>query len=115
MSSVIVAEKKRLLGIHQKALLIALGYGLRDWRDIAADARLHRSPNAGWPEAAMSRALGIALSGPRSYDGKLRDFPWVNAKGRRDLGPEDISRATTALWRTWTALLFLVVIAYVLH
>ena len=40
------------------ALLIALSHGV--WRDlpgIASDARLHRSPNAGWPEAAMARAL----------------------------------------------------------
>ena len=49
--------------------LIALTHGLRGWKAIAADARLHRSPNAGWPEAAMARALGVALSGPRSYDG----------------------------------------------
>lgn len=30
--------------------------GDADWRGIAADARRHRSPNAGWPEAAMARA-----------------------------------------------------------
>src|SRR5690606_18452205 len=31
------------------------------------DARRHRSPNAGWPEAAMAGALGVRLSGPRVY------------------------------------------------
>ena len=55
------------------ALLIALPSGvLHHWRDIKADAALHRSPNAGWPEAAMARAIGVALAGPRSYDGQVQ-------------------------------------------
>lgn len=42
------------------------------------DARLHRSPNAGWPEAAMAGSLGIRLSGPRIYGNRQSDEPWVN-------------------------------------
>lgn len=68
---------------------------------ILRDAPLHRSPNAGWPEAAMAHGLGIALSGPRSYDGTLQDDPFVNAQGAQDLGPDDIDRAVAVLWRTW--------------
>ena len=45
------------------------------------DARQHRSPNAGWPEAAMAGGLGIRLSGPRSYGAERTEEPWVNAKG----------------------------------
>src|SRR6202453_702924 len=37
------------------------------WRTVARDARRHRSPNAGWPEAAMAGALGVRLAGPRVY------------------------------------------------
>jgi len=72
----------------------AMGVALRD-------AGLHRSPNAGWPEAAMASVLGVALSGPRSYDGTLRDEPYVNPEGRRTLGPDDIDASVTALWKTW--------------
>lgn len=43
------------------------------------DGGKHRSPNAGWPEAAMAGALGIRLSGPRSYHGVTRAEPWLNA------------------------------------
>ncbi|MEL6957831.1 MAG: adenosylcobinamide-phosphate synthase CbiB [Pseudomonadota bacterium] len=68
---------------------------------IRRDAALHRSPNAGWPEAAMAPALGVALSGPRSYEGEMRDFPWVHPDGRRDAGPNDIDAAVGMLWRTW--------------
>ncbi|HMB12200.1 cobalamin biosynthesis protein, partial [Saliniramus sp.] len=45
------------------------------------DARHHRSPNAGWPEAAMAGALDVRLSGPRSYGGGIRDEPWLNFEG----------------------------------
>ncbi len=45
------------------------------------DAGHHRSPNAGWPEAAMAGALGIRLSGPRIYDGEVSVEPWVNPRG----------------------------------
>ncbi|MBV9078242.1 MAG: cobalamin biosynthesis protein CobD, partial [Methylobacteriaceae bacterium] len=57
------------------------------------DARLHRSPNAGWPEAAMAGALGLALGGPRVYAAGPVDEPMLNAAGRRDAAPGDIGRA----------------------
>jgi len=66
----------------------------RDWRGaiwaMAADARHHKSVNAGWPEAAMAGALGIMLAGPRSYDGKTVDDAAMNGSGRQNLGAEDI-------------------------
>ncbi|MEZ5776685.1 MAG: adenosylcobinamide-phosphate synthase CbiB, partial [Hyphomicrobiaceae bacterium] len=44
-------------------------------RAIRRDARRHRSPNAGWPEAAMAGALGFRLAGARSYGGVITDDP----------------------------------------
>lgn len=100
-----------LLPARATALLIAAtNGGLRHWRDIIADAGLHRSPNAGWPEAAMARALGIALSGPRAYDGRMQDFPYVNAAGRKPLLALDIEAAVRVLWAVWAAVLCLAVI-----
>ncbi len=93
------------------AALIALTHGCwRDWRAIASDAALHRSPNAGWPEAALAHGLGLALSGPRSYDGTVQGFPWVNARGCRHLLPRDIEDAAAALWRTWAVGLALAIV-----
>jgi adenosylcobinamide-phosphate synthase len=95
-----------LVPARATALLIAaLTGGLSRWSEIAADARRHRSPNAGWPEAAMARALDVALAGPRSYDGQMRDFPFVNPQGRHGIGPAEIDRAVAILWRVWAALL----------
>lgn len=61
------------------------------------DAGNHRSPNAGWPEAAMAGALGIQLSGPRIYDDHIANEPWVNA-GCPDPLPRDLRRGL-ALYR----------------
>ena len=65
----------------------------RAFRVMFAEAPRHRSPNAGWPEAAMATALGIALAGPRRYAGIIVSDPFVNAAGRRDANPTDIRRA----------------------
>ncbi len=54
--------------------------GASPWRALTVawrDARLHDSPNAGWPEAAMAGALGVRLMGPRSYDGVPVNHPWM--------------------------------------
>ncbi|MEP2531102.1 adenosylcobinamide-phosphate synthase CbiB [Shimia sp.] len=91
-------------------LIAATHHGLSGWNVIRSDAKLHRSPNAGWPEAAMARALDSAIAGPRAYDGTLRDFPFVNPNGRKVLGPDDIDAACTALWRSWTGFLIIVII-----
>jgi len=62
---------------------------------IRRDARHHRSPNAGWPEAAMAGALGIALAGPRSYGGEMIEARFMGSGGRAELTAADIRRALT--------------------
>lgn len=74
------------------------------WRAVLHDARHHRSPNAGWPEAAMAGALGLALAGPRSYGGVVVDDVFMGEGGRREATPADIRRAL-ALYRMADALL----------
>jgi adenosylcobinamide-phosphate synthase len=71
---------------------------------LGRDANQHRSPNAGWPEAAMARTLNVALSGPRSYDGIIKDYAYVNEQGAHDLTSDHIDAAITILWRTWATL-----------
>ena len=84
------------------ACLIALAFWSGRAVDVVRqDAGLHRSPNAGWPEAAMAGVLDVALSGPRSYHGQSRDFPWVNGSGERQIGVAEIERAISVLWRVW--------------
>jgi adenosylcobinamide-phosphate synthase len=62
-------------------------------RAIRRDAKHHRSPNAGWPEAAMAGALGIALAGPRSYGGQMIEARYMGEGNRTNLNFDDITRA----------------------
>ena len=77
-------------------------------RAVLRDARRHRSPNAGWPEAAMAGALGLALAGPRRYGGVLVGDAVMGQGGRRAARPADIGRAL-ALYRAADALLIALV------
>ncbi|WP_027549027.1 adenosylcobinamide-phosphate synthase CbiB [Bradyrhizobium sp. WSM2254] len=65
---------------------------------MTRDARRHRSPNAGWPEAAMAGALGVRLSGPRIYHGSITNEPWLN-EGARDPLAADITLGLTVYRR----------------
>src|SRR5580658_2117139 len=64
------------------------------WRAVLRDASRHRSPNAGYPEAAMAGALGLSLAGPRVYDGVTIDDATMG-DGRRDATAADIRHALT--------------------
>jgi adenosylcobinamide-phosphate synthase len=77
------------------------------WRVVVRDAHRHRSPNAGYPEAAMAGALGLALAGPRVYGG-LRVDDAMMGDGRRDATATDI-RAALALYLRADALLIALV------
>jgi adenosylcobinamide-phosphate synthase len=85
------------------------------WRAVRRDAPRHRSPNAGYPEAAMAGALGLALAGPRRYGGVLVDDALMG-DGRRAATAADI-RAALALYRRADAMLmgFVAVVAVTLQ
>jgi adenosylcobinamide-phosphate synthase len=82
LSALWLALAAALLGLSPCAAVATV------WRD----AGRHRSPNAGWPEAAMAGALGLALAGPRHYaEGAVND-PWLG-DGTARAEPADIRRA----------------------
>jgi adenosylcobinamide-phosphate synthase len=72
---------------------VAGGSIRRAFHVMLRDARLHRSPNAGWPEAAMAGALGVALAGPRLYGESAVNDPFLHAEGRRAATQQDIQFA----------------------
>ena len=73
------------------------------WRTVVRDARRHRSPNAGWPEAAVAGALGLRLAGPRSYGGVYVLDAYMGG-GRPDASAADIRRALALAVAAWLIL-----------
>ena len=49
----------------------------------------------------MAYTIDVALAGPRSYNGEVKDFAWVNGAARRDLTPNDIDVAIAIVWKAW--------------
>ncbi len=74
------------------ASLLPSTSGSSAWWTMWRDGGDHRSPNAGWPEAAMAGALGLALAGPRRYADTMIDDAWVG-NGRTRATERDIDRA----------------------
>jgi adenosylcobinamide-phosphate synthase len=88
------------------------GYsGRRAVRSALSDAPRHRSPNAGWPEAAAAGALGLALGGPRRYGDTAVDGAWLHAPGRRDASEADIAAAIRLIDAAWLILLVLTLVS----
>lgn len=80
------------------------------WRD----ARRHRSPNAGWPEAAMAGALNFKFGGPRTYGGEFIKLPYMG-EGRDNFLRQDIDVALKLYDRTlWILLALTVAFALIL-
>lgn len=105
-----------LVPARLSALLIAIAAwaSRRDgWAALLAlrDAPRHKSPNAGWPEAALAGALGLALGGPRRYSELAVDGAWLNAGGRRDAGAGDIDAAIRQIDIAWALLAILITLA----
>jgi adenosylcobinamide-phosphate synthase len=84
----------RLAGLYLACAAIGVpgADAARGLRTMIEDGGKHRSPNAGWPEAAMAGALGLLLAGPRRYSGVVVDDPWIGA-GRARATARDVTRA----------------------
>jgi adenosylcobinamide-phosphate synthase len=82
------------------------------WRCIRRDAGKHTSPNAGWPEAALAGALGLALAGPRTYGSEVVAGAWMG-DGRTDATANDILRGI-AVYRAACLLIAVGLIAILL-
>jgi adenosylcobinamide-phosphate synthase len=101
------ASRLTALLIISAAYLTPGAFASRAFGAVMRDASRHRSPNAGYPEAAVAGALGLALAGPRFYDGTLVDDVWMG-DGRYGATADDI-RAALALYKRADALLIGVV------
>jgi adenosylcobinamide-phosphate synthase len=103
------ASRLSALLVIAAAALSRKGSAAAAWRAVRRDAPRHRSPNAGYPEAAMAGALDLSLAGPRVYRAHRVDDPFMG-DGRTDACAADIRRALS-LYRRADALLIVVLAA----
>jgi adenosylcobinamide-phosphate synthase len=92
------ASRLTALLVVAAAVFVSGASAASAWRAVWRDAKKHRSPNAGWPEAAMAGALGLALAGPRVYGGVTVDDAAMGEGGRRDASASDIRMALRLYW-----------------
>ena len=75
-------------------------------RGLRYEAKMHRSPNAGWPEGIVARLLDVKLSGPRAYNNSLSDDAWLNERAP-DATPVSVGKALSLFHRTVIVVIFL--------
>jgi adenosylcobinamide-phosphate synthase len=103
------ASRLSALLVIAAAWLTDRGAAASGWRAVRQDAHRHRSPNAGYPEAAMAGALGLGLAGPRIYGGVVVEDA-IMGDGRREASAKDV-RAALALYRRADMLLIVIITA----
>ncbi|PIE60953.1 MAG: cobalamin biosynthesis protein CobD [Desulfobacterales bacterium] len=74
------------------ASILSSGRGKRAFMTAMTQGRRHKSPNAGYPEAAFSGALGVRMGGPNMYHGKLVEKPFIGTMFK-DPAPDKIVRS----------------------
>lgn len=103
LSALLIVATAALAGCDARAAMAA----------ARRDAPKHKSPNAGWPEAALAGALGLALGGPRRYGREDVDGVWLNPSGRAGADSDDIRAAIRLIDAAWALLLMLTALAAV--
>lgn len=94
-------------------LILIAGLQIKKINIVYRDSKLHRSPNAGWPESAMAVVLGIALAGPRSYNGQKGKDPYINVDGEHKLSSYHIDNGIKLLQKVWLVTLTSIILGVV--
>lgn len=101
ITAALMVVSSRFLGLDSK----------RAFQVLKTDGRLHASPNAGLPQAAVAGALGIRLGGPASYFGEVHEKPYIG-QGTMEV-EEPMVEATLGVMRL-TAL-FMLLLTLLFH
>ncbi|MCF0071152.1 adenosylcobinamide-phosphate synthase CbiB [Dyadobacter sp. CY261] len=95
------------------ALLMVLVTGSRrGLKFIIKYGGKHKSPNAGYPEAALAGILNCRFGGPNVYHGKLVEKPFIG-ENDRFMGPAEIVKASTVNQLVCIGMAVLIMLFYV--
>lgn len=93
-------------------LMTAVTGSRRGWLFIFRYGHKHKSPNAGYSEAALAGILDARFGGPNVYHGVLVQKPYIGVNAR-DIRPDEISRVSSINHRT-CLLTLLLAVAYII-
>lgn len=91
-------------------LMVLISRSSRGWKFLRLYGRQHKSPNSGYPEAALAGILDVRFGGPHTYQGILVDKPYIGNNDRQ-IGPDEI-KVVSSLNHT---VCFLMVAAMVIY
>lgn len=91
-----------LASLNSRALKYAIEYG-----------HCHKSPNAGYPEAAVAGILNCRFGGPNFYKGHLVEKPYIGHSDRL-LDEQDFTKAARLNHRSTFILIFTIIVMYLL-
>lgn len=72
------------------------------------EGKKHKSPNAGYPEAALAFILDCRFGGPNYYHGQLVEKPFIGENDRK-IASNEIRRVVAVNWAT--SIVFILIIA----
>lgn len=75
-------------------LMVGTSWSWRGLQFIFKYGHQHKSPNAGYPEAALAGILDTRFGGPNVYHGKLVDKPFIGSNSR-EIEHSEIKRVIT--------------------
>ncbi|WP_207421243.1 adenosylcobinamide-phosphate synthase CbiB [Desertivirga brevis] len=105
-----------LIPARLTAMLMATsGLSIRALQFVYKYGRKHKSPNSGYPEAALAGILDIRFGGPNVYHGILVDKPFIGANNR-EISHDDFDIAARINHTsTLLMIILIVVLSFALH
>ena len=90
-------------------LMVIVSSSLRGWQFIIRYGHRHKSPNAGYPEAALAGILDARFGGPNVYHGILVDKPFIGSNDRPIL-PDEIKKVSSINHRSCLLMIIIILI-----
>ncbi|MFW5754372.1 MAG: adenosylcobinamide-phosphate synthase CbiB [Marinilabiliaceae bacterium] len=95
-------------------LMVLCSRSKRAWHFMWKYGRAHKSPNAGWPEAALAGILDARFGGSHHYFGTVVEKPCIG-KNPRELTSGDLKTTIRILRYVEICMVLLVIIGLLLH
>lgn len=90
-------------------LMVTVSGSIRGFAFIFRFGNNHKSPNAGYPEAALAGILDCRFGGPNVYNGKVVEKPFIGENDRK-VGPNEMAVASKVNHRSCLAMIVLILL-----